>query len=90
MKVYDQGKLTYGKGDVVRIDYQERYAKKLPPVKSAQQDKVGIVLDIVEKQNFKHGCDGEVAYYIYRVLVGIEKVDISEEDLQPVHALSHV
>lgn len=82
-RIYDKCKLKYKQGDVVRVDYQERYARRLPVFKSSQQDKVGIVLDIVEKQHFDHACSGEISYYIYRVLVGLDKVEISEEDLIP-------
>ena len=83
MRVYDRCKLKYNKGDVVRIDYQLQYARRLPVQKANQQDKVAIVLDVVEKQHFNNACDGQISFFIYEVLVGLDKIKVSEEDLMP-------
>ena len=81
MRVYDSCRLKYKKGDVVRIDYQERYSRRLPVPKAIRQDKVAIVINVVEKQHYNNACDGEISYYIYEVLVGLDRLEISEEDL---------
>lgn len=84
-RVYDPCKLKYKIGDVVCIDRQQRWVKRMSPSKVDQQDKFGIVLDIVEKQHLVASLE-EISFYLYSVLVGLNKIEVSEEDLRPPEA----
>ncbi len=76
----------YKPGDVVRVSHHVRYSKKLLRAMARRQHKIAIVLDVAEPRFMTQHVDGkisEISYHVYNVLVGLDRVEISEEDLVP-------
>lgn len=89
MKISNYQNLAYRKGDLVIISYQKSKIKRLPNLENKRHGKIGIVVDIIEKSLISNSNLGEdFYYYIYSVLVGSEKIYISQEDLLPPREIS--